>query len=321
MDSVLILTNKALAYDDQCAEAYYFRGRRFYELGKLPECLKEFDKALKLNPDYWKIYNHRSYVRQGGSRDFAGAISDMNEAIKLSSVEMLPNLLTDLGMAYISIGFPEKVKQYWQQSLELFGDSSVYLYWMMEAAYCEGNYEKAYRTAKRAYKLDSIRVKISMPYYCLMTGRIKEAGPYLESAAKWMKMSGENYPGASQGIGYYYWMTGKKKEAEYFFNREIELELESIRLGRSITINRQAQLNLAKTYAFLGDREKAYRYLDEVNKNKSFSLWEVNEFKDIPFFNSIRSEPRFQKILKEVEAKYQAEHERVRKWMVSQGES
>lgn len=319
MDSVLFLTNKALAYDDQCAEAYYFRGRRFYELGKLPECLKEFDKAIKLNPDYWKIYNHRSYVRKEGSRDFSGAISDMNEAIKRSSVEQLPNLLTDLGMAYISIGFPENVKQYWQQSLELFGDSSVYLYWMMEAAYCEGNYEKAYQTAKRAYQLDSIRVKISMPYFCLMTGRIKEAGPYLENAAKWMKMSGENYPGASQGIGYYYWMTGRKKEAEYFFNKEIELSLESIRLGRSITINRQAQLNLAKTYAFLGDREKAYLYLDEVNQNKSFSLWEVNEFKDIPLFSPIRREPRFQKILKDVEAKYEAEHERVRKWLVSQG--
>jgi len=32
-------------------------------------------------------------------------------------------------------------------------------------------------------------------------------------------------------------------------------------------------------------------------------------------FNPIRDEPEFQQILNEVEAKYQAEHERVRKWM------
>jgi len=37
-------------------------------------------------------------------------------------------------------------------------------------------------------------------------------------------------------------------------------------------------------------------------------------------FSPIRREPRFQKILKEVEAKYQAEHERVRKWLVSRSE-
>jgi hypothetical protein len=59
--------------------------------------------------------------------------------------------------------------------------------------------------------------------------------------------------------------------------------------------------------------------LDEVNKNKAFPLWWVTQFKYNPLFNSIRQEPRFQKILKDVEAKYQAEHERVRKWLVSQG--
>jgi hypothetical protein len=38
-----------------------------------------------------------------------------------------------------------------------------------------------------------------------------------------------------------------------------------------------------------------------------------------PFFDSIRNEPEFQKIVKDVEAKYQAEHERVRKWLEEQG--
>jgi len=34
-----------------------------------------------------------------------------------------------------------------------------------------------------------------------------------------------------------------------------------------------------------------------------------------PIFNSIRDEPEFQQIARDVEAKYQAEHERVRKWL------
>jgi hypothetical protein len=81
---------------------------------------------------------------------------------------------------------------------------------------------------------------------------------------------------------------------------------------------RQAHFDLAKVYAFKGDKEKAYQYLDEVNKNKSFGLGDLNSFKYSPLLNNIRHEHRFQKILKDVEAKYQAEHERVRKWMVSQ---
>ena len=319
MDSVLFYSNKALFYDDKCAEAYYFRGRRYYQIGKLPECLKEIDKALNLNPDYWKIYNHLSFILQVGTNDFVGAISNMNEAKQRSNVLQLPGLLIDLGMEYIRIGFPEHGKQYWQQALELYGDSAVYLYWIMQADWEQGNYEKAYQSAKIAYKWDSVRVKEMMPGICLMTGRHKEANPYIENTVEWMKKSGENYPGASQMIGYYYWRTGRSKEAEYYFNREIEFELETIRLGRFNTINRQAHFNLAQVYTFLGDKEKAYQYLDEVNKNQSFPLWWVTEFKYSPLLNNIRGEPRFQKILKDVEAKYQAEHERVGKWMVSQG--
>jgi hypothetical protein len=56
-----------------------------------------------------------------------------------------------------------------------------------------------------------------------------------------------------------------------------------------------------------------------VNKNRAFPLWWVNLFKYDPLLESIRNEPRFQKILKNVEAKYQAEHERVEEWLKEQG--
>jgi hypothetical protein len=41
----------------------------------------------------------------------------------------------------------------------------------------------------------------------------------------------------------------------------------------------------------------------------------INDIKNDPLFDSIRDEPEFQQIVKEVEAKYQAEHERVMKWL------
>ena len=34
---------------------------------------------------------------------------------------------------------------------------------------------------------------------------------------------------------------------------------------------------------------------------------------------SLRNEPEYQEILKEMESKYEAEHERVRKWLEEQG--
>jgi hypothetical protein len=48
---------------------------------------------------------------------------------------------------------------------------------------------------------------------------------------------------------------------------------------------------------------------------ESFPRWWAKLFRIDPFFDSIRDEPEFQQILNDVEAKYQAEHERVRQWL------
>jgi len=37
--------------------------------------------------------------------------------------------------------------------------------------------------------------------------------------------------------------------------------------------------------------------------------------KNDPLFENIRDEPQFQQIVRDVEAKYQAEHEKVKKWL------
>jgi molybdopterin converting factor small subunit len=47
-------------------------------------------------------------------------------------------------------------------------------------------------------------------------------------------------------------------------------------------------------------------------------FWIKQYFENDPLFNNIRNEPEFQQIVREVEAKYQAEHERVKKWLEEQ---
>jgi hypothetical protein len=89
-------------------------------------------------------------------------------------------------------------------------------------------------------------------------------------------------------------------------------------LYNSSLINSNAHYNIACTYAIRGDRKKAFEHL-KICKEKSGSLSWVTYIKNDPLFNSIRSEPEFQQIVQDVEAKYQAEHERVRKWLEEQG--
>lgn len=125
-------------------------------------------------------------------------------------------------------------------------------------------------------------------------------------------------------IGYAYWQNGYKKEAEHWFNEQKRLSMESIKLGRyysaSVAFGSSGYYDLASVYAFTGEKEKAYEILRKLEHFPIFPLSMVDDIKKYnPLFNSIRNETEFQKIVKDMGDKYQAEHERVRKWLEENG--
>ena len=80
-------------------------------------------------------------------------------------------------------------------------------------------------------------------------------------------------------------------------------------LDRGGWIELSSYYHLASLYAFRGEKDKAYENLRQIQ------LHRVLVIKLDPFFDSIRDEPEFQQIVRDIEAKYQAEHERVKKWL------
>ncbi|HEY3371170.1 MAG TPA: helix-turn-helix domain-containing protein [Prolixibacteraceae bacterium] len=317
MDSVLILANKALTFDQQCAEAYYYRGQIYSETSKPSEALKEIDKAINFNPNNWKAYSLRSSICEM-FQDNVAAISNLHEAVLRNRGSGLPHFLAEFSYKLSNFGFPDLGEKYSKQALALDGDSARHLARLAWAEYTNGNLENAYHLAKSSYLRDST-VYDGLALYCAMTGRCEEAYKLQKMRFERLKKSGEIDQFAPLDVAYSLWQTGRSKEAEFYFNLQIKYELESIKLGRLNAIQRYSHFDLAGMYVFLGNKGKAYSYLDEVIKNRAFPTWWVILFKYDPRFNSIRQEPRFQKILKDVEAKCQAERERVGKWLVEQG--
>ena len=85
------------------AETYFFRGNAKYELGLYHEAISDYDKAIRLNPDYAFAYNNRGNAKEKLKQYFA-AIADFDTAIRLNP---------DYADAYYARGnVKAKLKQY-----------------------------------------------------------------------------------------------------------------------------------------------------------------------------------------------------------------
>ncbi len=325
LDSAMILANRALSYDDQLAEVYYVRGLYYLENGKSEQAINEFDKALKYNPNYWEVYADKGslvYSLYIDHLDFVKAIENLNKAININHGRELPVLLFNLAKVYNDAGFREKFLYYIGEynilvppDTNSFWNSGVYNELSL------GNYEKAFEIGNIIYSRDSNNIDnlLNLGYYYMVFEQYKESLKYYKKYISTLKNLGQFTPNHSHRIGYVFWQNGFKKEAEYYFNEQKRICEESIKMGRWYSINFTASYDLAGVYAFMGDRDKAYENLRVLARIPVYPIWWVELIKEDPLFDSIKDEPEFQQIVRDVESKYQAEHERVRKWLEEQG--
>jgi TolB-like protein len=319
MDSCLVLVNIALSFDDQLEEAYYIKGRYYYANGQIEESMDNFNKALRINPNYSFAYEKKGYILTWVLHDFVTGIDNNHQAILRNRGKELPGLLQTLARAYLDVGFIEKARYYYQEALTLDEDSVSYFGNLAWLEFSIENFEEVMKFDKKINEMDS--TYLSYITFCgIIPDHSEEAYIIAKKIVEYIKKTGELPLQSSHRIGYAFWKVGKYKEAEYYFNEQIKYGTESIKLSRDIASRKAAQYDLAGVYAFLGDKAKAYQYLDEFNTMNFYPTWWISLAKHDPLFNSIRNEERFQKILQNMEAKHQAEHERVRKWMEEQGE-
>jgi TolB-like protein/Tfp pilus assembly protein PilF len=321
LDSTLILANKALSYDNHLAEAYGVRGNYYYySKGSTEATLIEYDKALKYNPNYWEAYSNKGlvYSLDFNNLDLVKAIENYHKAVSINHGKELSSLLQQLGGAYSSAGFQEKAVYYIQEAFKLDGDSATYYSNLAGTLWEQGNFKSAVEFINKSYALAPYNVEI-LGYYNIFIGQFKESLKYYMKYVEWLDASKQISINQMHRIGYVYWMNGDKEKALYYFNEQKRICEESIETKLQYGKSFGAYFDLAGVYAFIGEKGKAYKNLKIWDRIPVCPLYMVTLVKNDPLFNSIRNEPEFQQIVKDVEAKYQEEHERVRKWLEEQG--
>jgi TolB-like protein/AraC-like DNA-binding protein/Flp pilus assembly protein TadD len=324
MDSVLILVDIALTYDDQLAEAYSLRGDCYREIGNTEQAVREYDKAIRFNPNDWMAYLGKG--RLAHNDDLVNAIDNLQKAASLNHGPELPFLLRFISSAYDLAGFIEKSNYYSQEALKLDDDSLQYYRTLAGNERDQENYINAIEYLKKGYAIDSTNVDIlnNLGFNYMSLGQFKESLKYYKKWVERLKVIGNLTPNNRHRlnnmhrIGYVYWKNGYKKEADFYFDKQVEYCNNLVKSGRPYAQLYYTYYDLAGVYAFRGEKEKAYENLRSFNQRQRMPLWMAILIKNDPLFDNMRNEPEFQQIVWDVNAKYQAEHNRVGKWLEEQ---
>ncbi|MCD4695936.1 MAG: tetratricopeptide repeat protein [Bacteroidales bacterium] len=95
---------------------YFFRGN-IHDLNRDYEgALRDFSKAIELNPDYTMAYNNRGIIK-GSTGDFRGALDDFNEAVSLEPG--YADAIYNRGNAYYYLEQPDKACADWNEATKL----------------------------------------------------------------------------------------------------------------------------------------------------------------------------------------------------------
>jgi len=315
LDSVLVLANKSLHYNNKLSEAYVIRGRYYDEWGQYEQAAKEFEKAIQYNPNDWLAYLFMG--RLYNNNDFVKCIDSYHKAAIHNRGPEFPTLLRYLGNILTNSGFLEKGEYYRGEALSLDGDSLANIRSLANIAGVNGDYTESVRLREYILKRDSSDVN-NLANLASNYAHLNQFEESKRCYEDWLKKKTELDDQFYRGIhrmAYTYYQIGDKKEAEYYFDKMLELTYTELDLDRKDAREGWANYNLACVYAFRGDTEKAFENLRLFNKRKTMPLWMVTLINNDFLFDSIRDEPEFQQILSDVEAKFQAEHERVRQWL------
>jgi len=311
LDSMLILADIALSFDDQLADAYIVRGDYYRLNNKKEQAINEYDKAIRFNPAYYGkgllFY----------SDDPVKSIDNLHKVALVHRGSFLPTIYRSIGRSYATAGFKEISINYIKEALKLDDDSAAYYSYLAEIEDCNGNFNQAIEFGEKSYAIDSTNLwavfllGIDNMYF----GEFTKSLEYFKKYDKTLKTFDRPYRWEPHLIGYAYWVNGFKEEAKDYYNTVLEIYDEMLELGRHPFQDFVTFHSLAAIYTFLGDKDKAYEYLRLFNQRQGMPLYMIKEINNNPLFDSIRDEPEFQQIVKDVEAKYQVEHERVRKWL------
>lgn len=297
LDQVLVFANKAINLNPNLYESYLLKGNAYLRTNQYLLANKNFEKARDLSPnDLFSLFN-LAYISMRQENDYLKTIKILK---KIESV-ITNDRLWDLYRAYFELheftGDRLLEEEYIQKCIEVDPDGLIWGWF-----YTSGNrLDEALDFNNKRFPEENQYKLATKGLIYLMKGDYETA---LNKYEKWEVMVNTQKNDDRSAIndwhryGQALILTGNSEKGMQMIQKQIELYEQHIELSRIWYIN--TYYDLAGIYAFLGDTEKVYYWLEKFEEENGWLKYGALEsFIQFDFqFDNIRNEERFKNILK-----------------------
>ncbi len=247
-----------------------------------PRAQKAAQKALELDPTLASAHTMLAAVKFYYEWDWSGAESEFKRALELQPE--LPQTHQFYGWYLIAMGRSsegllelKRAQQLDPLSLEISFAVGMGLYFTRQ-------YDQAIEQNRKLVDMDPTYwvAHYSLGWAYLQEGQSREAIAEFHKARQFSEIGM-----ALVALGHAYAVSGNRSEA-----LKLLAELKEQSKHRFVS-----PLDVATLYAGLGDKEQALSWLEKAYDERSFNLVSI---KVEPFLDSLRSEPRFQAIVRKM---------------------
>jgi DNA-binding winged helix-turn-helix (wHTH) protein/Flp pilus assembly protein TadD len=283
--------NQAVALDPNSASAHQGLAGGWMALSDLylppreamPKAKAAAMRALELEETSAHVHVSLGLIKAQYEWDWAGAEQEFKRALALAPEYDMAHVI--YGWYLIAAGRLEEAQAEMKRALELAPLNDYSLWGLGDAFYFARRYGQAVEQYRRA-----IGVEPQSHWTHLMLGcAYEQQGKFSEAIAELNRARRLNdRPQVLAALGHAYAASGRRAEA-----RQVIEELEELAERRYVS-----PYDVAAAYAGMGAKEQALVWLERAYEDRSgwLALW----LKVDPKFDDLRSDPRFQDLLRRV---------------------
>ena len=300
----MVYAEKALKINPYLADGYALRGYYYHLKSDFNESIEQYEKAIEINPlngEYYRMLGE-NYLPLGS---YQTTFLNYTKAKKLLRGEPDKHykILRDIYTYYFYLCDFEKCKKL---DAEMYNyDSSMAYIFIAWRHFLKGEWDMMEYYTGKSCKIDSGRMCFTgLAWANFGMAKFNEALRFFEKLSDVASETGRPLLVSELRYAYTLYNLGRKEEAKEHIDLQIKYSEERIRLKREdATISGEAQSELVQAYAFIGEKEKAYKYLHEL-EDMEFSAWHFLHSKVNPLVRNLWKDEEYQQIIARQEKKY-----------------